>query len=666
MDLFSERDFKSVVSWNGPPPRSVDVCAHRYFEGISQMRPDALAIISHDGNFAYRELDRMATKLAAHLIGLGAVPEMAIPFCFDKSAIAVISILGILKAGGAFVAIDPSYPTSRVEAILQATKASLAVVGPAHAHLFEDRVKHVVATDIESIERLPTVADKGTSSPSPSNAAYMVFTSGSTGTPKGITVEHRALTTAVLSLAAPMRITARSRVLQFAAYTFDASIGDLFVTLLQGGCICIPTEHERINDLAGAIVRMQVTAACLTASVVRILHPEEVPCLETISCGGEMLLQEILQRWADKVKIVNVYGPSECTIWCTAQIEFKADSPANNIGRALVGAQIWVTDVNNHDRLCPIGCIGELLIEGPVLARGYVDAEQTKKAFVENPRWAVGEPGQVRRFYKTGDLVRYHPDGTVSFIGRKDTQVKVNGHRIELAEIEHYLSLYPMVRQSVVLLPPSGIYSKQLAAVVVIKTSEPSKDHCGTLRPIIGAAEENFKSELEKVKKFLYSKLPSYMVPQSWVLVENIPLITSGKLDRIQTKKFVESLTKTKSKEIVNKKISDTVSDDPTMTKLRSIWSDVFYKSPNDIGVGQDFESLGGDSLLAMDLVARCKAAGIAITVGQVLTNNTIRQMTSFVKKNFPDSALHGCNKQEAIDGQSLLSFRPTWWNVNT
>jgi amino acid adenylation domain-containing protein len=657
LNVLSGHDFQKIVSWNGPTARSVDICVHSYFEGIAQMTPDAPAVCANDGDLTYRELNELANGLSKRLVSLGVVPDMPVPFCFNKSAAAIVAILGILKAGGAFVAVDPTFPSSRIQAIVGATKATVAVVEPAHAHLFEKFVEHVVVTQLDSINEPSVLIDGATMLPNPTNAAYIVFTSGSTGAPKGIVVEHRALSTAVLSLASPMQITSRSRVLQFAAYTFDASIGDIFITLLQGGCICVPSEYERMNELAGAIVRMKVTAACLTPSVVRVLHPDEVPCLESISCGGEMLLQEIVARWAGKVALVNVYGPSECTIWCTAHTQLRAQSSASNIGRALE-ARVWVTHINNQDRLCPVGCIGELLIEGPVLARGYLNPEQTKRAFVVNPSWACEDPNAPRRFYKTGDLVRYNCDGTLNFVGRKDTQVKVHGYRIELGEIEHHLSQHELIRQSMVIYPTAGRYNKQLVGMIVFNNLAPSKSPRGTLKLVTGSGEPARTAEVAVLKKSLHSKLPSYMVPQHWFIVEDIPLIASGKLDRVLARRMVEGPAERPAEETsfpTHEKSPDPSFSDPVMTQLRDIWSSVFNKSPEEITFGQDFGSLGGDSLMAMDLVARCKVFGITITVGDVLKNDTIRQLTSFIKKT---SA-----KQKTARLQSQLMFGPTWWD---
>lgn len=286
--------------------------------------------------------------------------------------------------------------------------------------------------------------------------------------------------------------------------------------------------------------------------------------------GGEALLQESIELWAKKVALVQLYGPSEATIWCTAQ-KLQADSPANDIGYGLA-ALLWITSVRSHDRLCPVGCIGELLIEGPVLARGYLDDHQTELSFVENPSWARVESGQRRRFYKTGDLVRYDANGTVRFIGRKDTQVKFHGRRIEMGEIEYHLSSYNLLRQSMVTLPASGIYSQRLVAIVVLKTSKPAKYGMGELRPITSISKETSISELAKVKDFLSLRVPSYMLPQFWVAVEEIPLMVSGKMNRVLSKRFLESLTEEEQpEEMVDRENANQDLDDPLEICLRDI-----------------------------------------------------------------------------------------------
>jgi amino acid adenylation domain-containing protein len=661
LDICSRRDYEQVMSWNKSTPQAVEATFHQHFETVAQKTPDAAAICSWDRNLTYSELDTLSAKLANRLVELGVKPEMLVLMCFDKSAYAVVSMLGIFKAGGAFVAIDPSYPTSRIQAITEATKASVVIAEPAHCHLFEGVVENIVALDSLSAEKLPAGSKMARPDVSPSNIAYGVFTSGSTGTPKGIMIEHRALVTAAHSLAAPMRVSSTTRFLQFAAYTFDLCYGDIFVTLSQGGCICVPSEHERVNDLAGAIVRMDVNTACLIPSVARIFRPEDVPSLKNLLLGGEALLQESLDLWAGKVNLVQMYGPSEATIWCTSQ-DLQADSKPNNIGRGLA-ARLWITNTTNHDQLCPIGCIGELLIEGPVLARGYLDAQQTKDNFIEDPPWAQTEASQRRRFYKTGDLVKYNPNGTVSFIGRKDTQVKFHGRRIELGEIEHHLSSHESVRQSMIALPSAGMFAKHLVAIVVLKSTIPSKDGQGELKAVTGGAKETTDKQVAKVKEFLSSRVSSYMLPQYWLVVEDIPLMISGKMNRVLAKKFVESLMEEErvdeTKATVNSGHTSPDLDDPIEARLRDIWSHILDKKATDIGVNQTFFSLGGDSFSAMELVASCKAEGLGLTVKDVLSSTTIREMASILRRGTEP-------RTTDFPQQHRLKFAPIWWDVPT
>ncbi|EER26815.1 peptide synthetase, putative [Coccidioides posadasii C735 delta SOWgp] len=693
LDTFTRCDYDKVMNWNPPLPSALDSCFHQLFEQIARKTPDAPAICSWCGHdYTYRELDTVSTKLANHLNNeLGVVvPETPVLICFDKSSIAMVSMLSIFKAGGAFVAIDPAYPISRIQAIVQATNASLVLVQPIHRYLFEGifMEKSIVALDSAYLDGLPLPSTISPCRVIPSNTAYIHFTSGSTGIPKGIMIEHRALCTAVSALASPMRITSTSRVLQFAAYIFDLSFGDIFVTLSQGGCICVPSEHERVNDLVGAILRMDVNTACLIPSVARILHPEQVPGLQTLLLGGEALLQENLERWADKVVLNAMYGPSECTVWCTSQTDLRVDSLANNIGRGR-GARLWVTRSVDHNRLVPAGCIGELLIEGPVLARGYLNPEQTRQSFVENPSWAVSSSSERRRFYKTGDLVRFNADGTLSFIGRKDTQIKLHGRRIEIGEIEHHLASHSLVQQSMVMFPSAGVHAKRLVAIVVVvnSTSANTVNKGGKEgEASIVMAKDPCTSELAKIKEFISSKLPSYMLPQAWVVVQDIPTLISGKMNRVLVKKFVESLTISTTGESQpkegkglgeaaqqdhhseEKEYDQNDDGDAIEKRLRDIWGQVLNigdhgeKNITDdvIRLDQTFSGLGGDSFSAMDLVARCRAEGLVLTVQDVLSNSsgiTIQQMARVIKK-------HRSALTKNISMMAALKLRPVWWDA--
>ena len=238
-----------------------------------------------------------------------------------------------------------------------------------------------------------------------------------------------------------MKFDQSSRTLQFAAFTFDISFSDIFATLAGGGCVCIPSDNDRMNDLETAIRSLRVNSACLTTTVARQLRPSRVSGLKFLAVAGEAPTQEILDIWADKVCLMNMYGPAECTIYSAGITEISVRDRPQNIGRG-VGARLWIADPHNHNRLAAVGAVGELLIEGPILARSYLkDEAKTRAAFIENPLWLLQERGdQPHRLYKTGDLVHYASDGSIVYLGRKDTQVKVGGQRVELGEIESQLA----------------------------------------------------------------------------------------------------------------------------------------------------------------------------------------------------------------------------------
>ncbi|GIZ36588.1 hypothetical protein CKM354_000005800 [Cercospora kikuchii] len=663
--------------WNGDEPEAVSSCFHDLFSKVAQQYADAPAICSWDGDgdYTYDELEQISSNLAHHLNSqLGVdTPETSIAICFPKCSAALIAMLSVFKAGGAFVALDSTYPVERLKVILDSADASLILVHPADKHVFQDLLPEtrIVSVDKVYLDNLPAAPETPylTGNPvRPSDLAYLHFTSGSTGSPKGIMIEHRQLCTAVNALATPMNMNSTSRVLQFAAYIFDLSFGDIFVTWSQGGCICIPSDHERVNDLAGAIKRMNVNNACLVPSVARILKPENVPGLQTLLLGGEALLQENLITWAGRVTLRAMYGPSECTIWCTSQTNLSIDSRANNIGRGY-GARLWIADSSNHDMLLPIGGVGELLIEGPVVARGYLNSEQTRKSFIKNPQWARTESRKVRRFYKTGDLAKFNEDGSVSFIGRKDTQIKLHGRRIEIGDIEHHLSSHELVRQSVVILPSTGVYVKKLVAVVVLDTEEHNKSRNNEIEL---APSKKHTTEIETIRGYMALKLPGYMVPQVWLVVQRIPLLISDKMDRVRVKKFVESIltaTPHTSTENLSQKADQAqasqeqtqilASTEEVQIRAHKMWKEALsIEDAETLPKDKEFASLG-DSFSAMNLVAKCRSEGLVLSVDEVLGNRTLT--INEMARRLWQVQLAVTKNAKVIE---KLRIRPLWWTA--
>lgn len=432
----SNADTQQILEWNngyGTLEKS-QTLVHALFEQRQQSQPDSPAICSWDGKLSYKELDEHSSRLATHLqADYGVGPESLVTICFEKSLWAVVAMLSVLKAGGACVPTDPKHPTGRLKTILQClgrNSANLILTSAAH----EDRLRttgcRVLAMDAPQFDILPKTVGLRNTIATPSSSAFVVFTSGSTGTPKGIVVEHSALCSSLLAHGSYIKLGTHSRVLQFAAYTFDISIGDMFATLVHGGCVCIPSEHDRMNNLSGAIQSLEANHVSLTTTVASYLQPKDVPSLKVLIVAGEAMTKTVIERWAGHVTLINMYGPAECTIYCIGKFGINREDDCTNIGRG-VGATVWIANDQDYDSLTPIGAVGEILIEGPILARGYLDNEaQTRAAFIENPVWA--EPQSIsspRRFYRTGDLGFYNPDGSIGFFGRNDRQIKVGTFR---------------------------------------------------------------------------------------------------------------------------------------------------------------------------------------------------------------------------------------------
>lgn len=285
---------------------------------------------------------------------------------------------------------------------------------------------------------------------------------------------------------------------------------------MHGGCVCIPSEFQRKNEIISVINEMQVNWADITPSFSNTFAPEDVPSMRTIVLAGEEVKKEQVARWAGKVRLINCYGPSECG-GCTAYEYAGADSPADTIGYPLPCFKFWVVAEDDVSRLVSIGAVGELLVEGPTLARGYLnDESRTREAFIENPAWLPTNIGtSARRLYKTGDLVQYRTDGSLRFVGRSDTQIKIRGQRVEVGETENQLTQYYGIAKSMVVFPKTGRYANQLVAVIEGCGKDASYDH-------------------NAAKTFMRGRLPEYMIPSVWLAIDKIPLSTSIKVDRRQ------------------------------------------------------------------------------------------------------------------------------------
>lgn len=632
-----EHELEKLWSWNSPVPPRINRCIHEYFVDNAKRYPSKQAVISWDGELSYEQVDRLSFRLSAHLIDLGVTIGTAIPLCFEKSIWTIVGVLAVLRAGGALVLTDPSQPEERLRTIVAevgatclltsnnqvelasriASGAKLVAVGP---HLLRDIGSSV------NIATLPDVPCTAT--------LYIQFTSGSTGKPKGVVISHSNYTSGAIPRAEAVGYTSSSRVLDFPSYAFDVSFDCMLCTLAAGGTICEPSEQERLNDMNGAIKRMNANMAHMTPSVARILTTDVISSLDTLGLGGEAASASDLSVWSKLTNIIIAYGPSECTVGCTINNEVDPNKKAPSIGKG-VGGTTWIVDPEDHDSLAPIGAVGELLVEGPIVGPGYLNNPQlTSTVFIEDPKWLLSGtknfPGRRGRLYKTGDLVRYDFDdsSTLVFVGRRDQQVKIRGQRVELEEIEYHLrSKFPqhVGVAAELIVPKDGSRDPILVAFVAEQGEDQEADgETVSLSPMVTEC-------LQELNEYLSSVLPRYMVPTTYIPLRKIPLLVSCKTDRktlrlIGSKLTRESLAKFRvSAPAANRSMTN------IEITLSGAWKDILG-SDSKVGLQDDFFTMGGDSLKAMKLVSSLRAKGISLTVGDIFSSPALADMAAAAK----------------------------------
>jgi amino acid adenylation domain-containing protein len=636
MNMMSPQDIEDISSWNQKVPAPVDACIHRLVEGQIKLRPNATAIQAWDESFSYRELGDLSTALAIRLmesdVELRPDAEARVILCFDKSPWAIVAMLAVLKAGRTCVPLDPKAPQNRIQQILQDTSSSPVLCASQHSKLFESRQRPYIVVEASPVSNLPHKHRNALATVQPHNAAFVLYTSGSTGVPKGVVLEHRGICTNVQTLAKVCDINHDTRIGQFSAYTFDISVLDIFIALQSGACLCIISEQDRLNNLAGGLRSLEVNTMILTSTVASLLQPSDLPSLKTLILTGEPVQPAVVNVWGPHARVQGIYGPTECSISVTCSPKFTHSARDNvaNLGRPLA-ALAWVVDPSNHNRLRPIGAIGELLIEGPLVSRGYLDdTPRTEEAFIQDPSWILkyglvgkGLNGKGRRMYKTGDLVRYTTGGYLEYRGRKDTQVKINGQRVELGEVEHHLSdeIGQQVAVELVQLP-EPYNRKVLASFIKIQTEEEGFGDVSTL-----SITEGLRRKFFGAQSSLSNLLPAFMIPAIYVPLKQFPLTASGKLWRHELRNLVPRLT---ADQIAQYMLAQANKDGPRTEmelRLQQLWAEALGLKPATIGIEDYFFRLGGDSISAMKLAAAARSSHISLQVSDVFRYPKLSEM---------------------------------------
>ncbi|KAI0478119.1 hypothetical protein F4859DRAFT_520982 [Xylaria cf. heliscus] len=627
VEVISKEDLAQLAIWNDNLPRGTHEALHDLVLQHSRKRPDAEAVSGWDGILTYRQLDDSSARFAQYLLTLGLQPETNVVVCLEKSCWSIVAFLAVLRSGCTCVIVDPGHPRGRIVDIIDKAAPELGIASEVHENLLRGLVGRTVSISPSFIRSLPSLSLE-LPIVSPNQAAFILFTSGSTGTPKGIIMEHTNLSTSVIYTGEKMNFSLESRCLHFSSYAFDASIYEILNTLIYGGCLCVASEYDRMNNLASFICDQRVNLAILTPTTLALLGPEDVPTIKSLVAGGEALTRDVVNRWADKVSLVNGYGPAESTI-CSTHAVSPTGWRFGTIG-PIRGGRGWIVDRSNHNKLAAIGAVGELIVEGPVVTRGYIDEpEKTAAAYIEPPHWILGfwQKGTKSRLYKSGDLVQYNPDGSLRFVGRKGSQVKLRGQRIELGEVEHHVrNCFPVASEVVaeIITPVDRKRPPFLAAALLV--GEQCADDADNL---FYEPTSSFREMAEKTKQEISNRVPSYMVPKVFLPLRRLPLSRSLKLDRQQLRKECGLLSLDEIQQYsTENKVPKRAPSTSIERTLQTIWARVLNMEASSIGVDDNWMRLGGDSIQAMRVVSQCAAAGLKTSVRTLFDAKTIANVS--------------------------------------
>ncbi|KAI8243706.1 Nonribosomal peptide synthase chyA [Colletotrichum sp. SAR 10_96] len=658
IDLMPRQDVERLRKWNSILPAGVVTPIHHTIRKKAGSQPEKVAVHSHGLNLSYEQVERYSNLFSQHLDAAGVNKGDFVPLLLERSPWAPVLMLAVLKLGAAFALLDLSHPVQRLRSMCIVLSARRVVCFPHHQTMVQNDLllpevmfDPEVITDVSKSSQDDPAALAEIDMDAP---ACVVFSSGSTGLPKAIQLTHRGLSTSAYHLSNTGHLSQCSRVFNFSSFAFDLSIGELLFSLSAGATVCVPTEEERRANPSKAAGDLGVTWALLTPSVIGLLDPEEVPTLQVLASAGEQLTSQIVERWAGRVKLFNMYAPAECTVISHISRIFPgSDTPPACIGRS-PGAVSWVASQNDHHKLVPIGTIGELLVEGPVVSSGYLgDAEKTDAMFLSpsnSPSWLTqirgeAQGGKIGRVYKTGDLVRQREDGTLLFLGRKDDQIKLHGQRLEVEEVELSItSLCSSVRKVAVdcvkIAEKGGGQRAFLVAFVAPHEfedwGEVGKE--GGLE-VIQDPNDNFYNTIESLYTSLQDTLPSYMLPSYFLPFLNIPLSLSGKVNRRllreESTNLLSSQDHREKYQLRTRTAREQAADGEQVplteheTQILQIIAQVLHLDAQQVPINGNFFGIGGDSISAMRVAALARRNGLQLGVVEIFKHQILSQIAA-------------------------------------
>lgn len=620
LPLLTEQErYQLLEEWNNTQvdyPK--DQCIHQLFEAQVEKTPDAVAVVFENQQLTYRELNTKANQLAHYLQKLGVKPEVLVGICVERSLEMIIALLATLKAGGGYIPLDPSFPSERLAFMLEDSQISVLLT---QQHLLKTLPPHAQAICLDSDgENITTYQQNSLEvNINSSNLSYIIYTSGSTGKPKGVQITHGNVVNFLTAIQQNLQLKNTDRLLSVTTLSFDIAVLEIFLPLTTGAKLILVSREVATNgtELLQELNNSAVTVMQATPATWRMLLDagwEGNPQLK-ILCGGEALPENLASQLNQRASIVwNLYGPTEATIWSTIHQVDKHETKVS-IGRPIANTQIYILDKNLQP--LPVGVSGELYIGGAGVARGYFNQpELTKEKFIPNPF------NSTTLLYKTGDLARYLTNGEVEYLGRIDYQVKLRGFRIELGEIEAVLEQHPVVRQCVVM-AREDVSGQRLVAYLVA---------------------ENVATD--ELRQYLRRKLPEYMIPSAFVILDSLPLTPNGKVNRRGL-----PAPENNNSELA---ITFVAPRHPVEEVLAGIWTQVLGIS--QVGIYDNFFELGGHSLLATQVISRIrKTFGVDTSLQRLFELPTIAELANDIQ----EASLQGVYAITPVprDGHLPLSF---------
>lgn len=610
--LISHKEKDAMLAdWNSNRVEYPDKCIHELFEEQAKKAPDALAVTCGEKMLTYGELSEKSDVIAARLLSEGITRECMVGLCMERSSELVAGILGILKAGGVYLPLEPRNPSERLKYMVKDSGASVILTQSKLinkvSQIIEDNTKVILIDSHTDNFRSENREEnkKPVNEIKSSNLAYVIYTSGSTGMPKATMIEHKGIANLSRFFTDNLIITGNDRVAQFASISFDASTFEIFISLLAGASLCIipQSKIDDVREFENYLNENKVTIALLPPPYLAGVDPERVTTMNKLITGGSEIDHKLLEKWYKKVKYFNAYGPTEdtiiSTVWKCPYTEEALPESIVPIGKPINNK--WACIVDRNSELQPIGITGELCIAGDGLARGYLNQPgKTAEKFIDNPF----KPGT--KLYKTGDLARYRADGNIEFLGRIDYQVKFHGFRIELGEIETQLRAHPEIQECAVVLKEQEEI-KQLVGYYVRKNS--TKE------------EQGSSINTEILRNHLKVRLPDYMIPAFLIEIETMPLTLSGKIDR---------------KDLLNRKIEVVRTEKIALPqsqieeRILRIWKETL--KIDEISTKDGFFQIGGDSILAVMAIDKInEELGLNLNVTILFKYSNIKALSEHV-----------------------------------